>query len=107
VPLLLGYESVAGLYMVWVGARGGLEHDDISEVRSVPKDVTLGTPPVGLSATRYWGGGVLGLAVGFRHVHVAMELDAAYTSITGQYNGTHASVTGVALAPATALWWRF
>jgi hypothetical protein len=107
VPVLLGYESDAGLYMVWVGARAGWEHVDVSEVRSEPKDVTLGTPPVGLSATRLWGGGLLGLAVGFRHVHVAMELDAAYTSITGEYNQTHASVSGVSLAPATALWWRF
>jgi hypothetical protein len=62
---------------------------------------------VGLSATRYWGGGLLGLAVGFRHVHVAMELDAAYMTISGDYNQTHASLSGLSLAPATALWWRF
>jgi hypothetical protein len=107
VPVLVGYESDGGLYMLWVGARGGWEHVDISEVRSEPKEVTLGTPPIGLSATRFWGGGLLGLAVGFRHVHVAMEVDASYATVSGDYNQVHAQVAGLTLAPATALWWRF
>ena len=107
VPVMVGYESDGDLYMLWLGARSGWEHVDISEVRSVPKAVTLGTPPVGLSATRFWGGGLLGLAVGFRHVHVAMEVDASYATVTGEYNQVHAQVAGLTLAPATALWWRF
>lgn len=107
VPFLVGYASDADLYMVWLGARGGWESIDISEVRSEPKAVTLGTPPIALSATRFWGGGLLGLAVGFRHVHVAMELDVCYASVTGDYNQTHAQVSGLSLAPATAVWWRF
>ncbi|HEY6463808.1 MAG TPA: hypothetical protein VIY73_26745 [Polyangiaceae bacterium] len=107
VPLLVGYQSTGDIYMVWLGARGGGEHVDISDVTSEPKAVTLGSPPVGLSATRYWGGGLLGFAVGFRHVHVALELDASYATITGTYAGTSATVAGVTLAPATALWWDF
>jgi hypothetical protein len=107
VPILIGYASDADLYMVWIGARGGWEHIDISEVRSEPKAVTLGTPPISLSAARFWGGGLLGLAVGFRHVHVAMEMDVCYASITGDYNNTHTQISGLTLAPATALWWRF
>jgi hypothetical protein len=107
VPVLVGYESDGDLYMLWMGARGGWEHVDISEVRSEPKDVTFGTPPIALSATRFWGGGLLGFAVGFRHVHVAMELDVSYATISGDYNQTHTTVSGLTLAPATALWWRF
>lgn len=107
VPLLIGYESPGGLYMFWVGARGGGEHVDISDVTSEPKAVTLGSPPISLSATRFWGGGLVGLAVGFRHIHVALELDAAYARISGSYNDTNATVAGVTLAPATALWWQF
>jgi hypothetical protein len=107
VPALVGYESDAGLYMLWFGVRGGGEHVEISDVTSVPKAQTLGTPPIDLSATRFWGGGLLGFAVGFRHIHVAFEIDAAYATISGDYNQTHVSVTGVSLAPATALWWRF
>ncbi|MGD0529685.1 MAG: hypothetical protein ABSE49_31400 [Polyangiaceae bacterium] len=107
VPLLVGYESDGGLYMLWLGARGGGEHVDISDVTSEPKAVTLGSPPISLSATRFWGGGLLGFAVGFRHLHVAFELDVAYETISGSYNETPATVAGLTVAPATALWWQF
>jgi hypothetical protein len=107
VPLLVGYESDGGLYMLWLGARGGWEHVDISDVTSEPKSVVLGSQPIGLSATRFWGGGLLGLAVGFRHVHVAVELDVSYATVRGNYGNTQATVEGVTLAPGTALWWRF
>jgi hypothetical protein len=107
VPLLIGYRSAAGLYMIWFGVRGGWEHDQIAEVTSEPKAVTLGIPPVGLTADRYWGGGVLGVAMGFRHVHVALELDAQVEYVTGQFGGTSASVTGASIVPATALWLEF
>ncbi len=107
VPLLIGYQSASDLYQVWAGGRAGWEHVDISNVSSEPKGVALGTAPASLSATRYWGGALLGFAVGFRHVHVAMELDAAYATISGTYNGTSASIAGLSLSPATALWWDF
>jgi hypothetical protein len=107
VPLLLGFESDGGLYMLWVGARGGWEQISINDVTSEPKTVVLGSPPIPLDATRFWGGGLVGFAVGFRHVHVAFELDASYMTVTGDYGGTHATVDGLVLAPGTALWWRF
>ncbi len=107
VPFLLGYQSDGDLYMVWVGTRAGWEHVDISDVTSEPESVPLGTPPVSLSATRFWAGGLLGLAVGFRHVHVAIELDVSYASIQGDYNQTHVLVDGLTLAPSAALWWEF
>jgi hypothetical protein len=107
VPLLMGYRSTGGLYMVWFGVRGGWEHDAIAEVTSETKAVTLGVPPVGLTADRYWGGGVLGAATGFRHVHVALELDAQVEYVTGQFGGTSSSVTGAAIVPSTAVWFEF
>jgi hypothetical protein len=107
LPLLIGYESAGGLVSAWAGVRGGYESVAISQVLSEPKTVTLGTPPVSLSADRTWGGGLIGVAVGFRHVHVAMELDAAYAYISGSYNATSVTVQGVSLAPAAALWWDF
>ena len=107
LPVLVGYESAGGLVSAWAGVRGGYESVTISEVTSEPKAVTLGMPPVSLSAERTWGGGLVGVAVGFRHVHVAMELDAAYAYIQGTYNATTVSIAGVTLAPATALWWDF
>jgi hypothetical protein len=107
VPFLVGYQSDGDLYMVWAGARAGWEHVDISNLTSVPNGVALGPTPFSLSATRFWGGGLLGLAVGFRHVHVAMELDASYATIDGQFGTAHATVAGVTVAPSTALWWDF
>ncbi len=107
VPVLIGYQSDGDLYMIWLGARAGWEHVNIDDLTSEPGSGQFGTPPISLSGTRFWGGGLLGAAVGFRHVHVAMELDVSYASLTGDYNQTHARVAGISLTPASALWWRF
>ena len=107
VPLLVGWRSDAGLYHLWAGARAGFEHDAIDQLTSEPKSVTIGTPPISLAATRYYGGGLVGFAVGFRHIHVALELDVAYQNAVGDYNATHVTISGVAISPATALWWTF
>jgi len=107
VPLLVGWESDAGLYRAWAGVRAGFEHDDIDSLTSEPKNVTIGTPPIRLSATRLWGGGLVGIGTGFRHLHVAVELDVAYASTVGEYNETRVVVRGLSLCPATALWWTF
>jgi hypothetical protein len=107
VPVLLGYASEGDLYLLWIGGRAGWEHIDISEVRSEPKAVTFGEPPIPLSATRVWGGGLVGFAIGFRHLHVAMELDVSYANVTGDYGDTHAQLAGWTVSPATAAWWRF
>jgi hypothetical protein len=107
VPVLVGYESDGDLYMLWAGARAGWEHVNIDDVTSEPGSGQLGPTPISLAATRFWAGGLVGAAVGFRHVHVAMEFDASYASISGDFNSAHAHVAGVSLTPATALWWQF
>jgi hypothetical protein len=99
VPLLFGWQSDAGLYKLWVGARAGFEYDAISALtsESVPS----------VSATRYYGGGLAGIAAGFRHLHVALEIDFAYQTITGSFNGTEVTVSGLSAAPAGAMWVTF
>lgn len=82
LPLLLGVEG-AGLLELWVGPHVGLEHAS----SNAQGDAT------GLSA-----GGVIGLGVGFRHVHVLTELSAAYEHWSGD-----TTRDGVALTPAFAL----
>jgi hypothetical protein len=106
-PLLVGYASDGDLYMVWLGGRGGWEHVDIGQLGRVPAAPMVVSPPTSLSATRLWGGGLFGLAVGFRHVHVAMEIDVSYASVTGDYGASSARVAGLTLAPASSLWWDF
>lgn len=105
IPILVGFRSNGGLYQAWVGARGGAEHDIVSSLTSEPDDAVPG--PDRLEATRVWGGGVIGFATGFRHIHVAIELDAAYQSVTGTYRGADTTVKGFTLSPASALWWSF
>lgn len=107
VPVLIGWESSGGLYKLWAGLRGGFEYDAISNVSTEPKAIPLGGAPISLSATRYYGAGVVGMAAGFRHIHVALELDTAYQLVDGSYNQTNVKVSGVSLAPATAIWWDF
>jgi hypothetical protein len=107
VPVLLGYQSDGELYVLWIGVRGGGEHVEISDLSSEPGGVTLGTPPLSLSATRFWAGGLLGVALGFRHIHVAMEMDVSYATIEGDFSQTHTQVAGLTLGPSTALWWNF
>lgn len=107
VPVLGGWQSDNGLYMAWLGARAGFERDVIENVTTEPKSVTIGAPPIRLDATRWYGGPVLGIATGFRRVHVAVELGATYNVVSGTYNDTDVSVSGLSLTPATALWWTF
>ncbi len=107
LPVLIGWESAGGLYSIWFGPRGGFEHISVEAVTSEPKAVTLGASPVQLEATRGYGGGVVGLATGFNHVHVAIEAGLSYQLVTGSYNANDVTVHGFSITPATALWWSF
>jgi len=105
VPLLAGWESPGGIYKLWFGGRGGFEHINIERLTTEPKEGVGG--PIGLDANRFFGGGVVGMATGFNHVHVALEASVSYQVVTGTYNQTNATVRGITIAPATALWWTF
>ncbi|MFO0668699.1 MAG: hypothetical protein U0235_03580 [Polyangiaceae bacterium] len=106
IPILVGWESVAGLYRAWAGARAGIEHVSLENATSDPRpgQAALAMP---LDADRIWGGFVIGAAVGFRTVHVALELDGAYQSVRGSFAGMKTDVAGFSLSPATALTWDF
>ncbi|MFO0638338.1 MAG: hypothetical protein U0183_03940 [Polyangiaceae bacterium] len=106
VPLLVGWQSQGGLYRVWGGARGGFERDSVGRLSSEPRDPVPGAP-LTLDATRFYAGGVFGLATGLRHVHVALELQVAYQTASGTFNGSSVSVSGLSVSPATALLWSF
>jgi len=84
----------------------GWEHDEISTLTSEPRPDLPGGP-INLSATRFYGGAVAGIAGGFRHVHAAVEVDLAYQTISGTFNATQVTVTGLSVAPACAAWWSF
>ena len=95
---------LAGL---WFGARGGFERDIVETLSSEPKTTVIGNPAIRLEANRAWGGALLGIATGFNHVHVALEISAYYQVVSGSYNDTNVTVKGLTVQPATALWWTF
>lgn len=107
LPVLVGWQSLGGLYTVWFGPRGGFEHVTIEALTSEPKDAAIGGGPIHLDATQFYAGGVFGFATGFRHVHVALEASVVYAVVSGTYNANDVTVRGFAITPATALWWTF
>lgn len=107
IPLLAGWESAGGIYKIWFGARGGFERDIVETLSSEPKTTVIGNPAIRLEANRAWGGALLGIATGFNHVHVALEISAYYQVVSGSYNDTNVTVKGLTVQPATALWWTF
>jgi hypothetical protein len=86
VPVLVGLRSTGGLYSFWFGPRGGFDilsaHSVLSGPPSMPTayDVTGKHFYVGLTA---------GMRVGFRHVHLALEINAAYHHADGAFTTHH------------------
>jgi len=110
IPILIGWESRARIFMAWAGIRGGFDHAGISDTSGTEYPGPASAPyagPTELNANRFYGGGLVGAAAGFRHVHVALEFDAAYQTVSGRFFTTNASVSGVSLSPGAALWIDF
>jgi len=107
IPLLAGWESAGGIYKTWFGVRGGFERYIVETLSSEPKTTVIGNPAIRLEANRAWGGALFGVATGFNHVHVALEISAYYQVVSGSYNDTNVTVKGLTVQPATALWWTF
>ena len=105
VPLLIGWRSASDIYSVWFGPRAGFE--------VVGGRLQIGeggaASSLGVDARHYYGMLVAGARVGFRHVHVAIELDAAYHHVDGTFTGkgaagtTSTNVQQITLTPAGAL----
>jgi hypothetical protein len=106
VPVLFGWRSAASLYQIWGGLRAGFDHYAIEPRSTEP---VTGAPdlPGRLSANRVFAGGVVGIALGFRFIHVALELDAQFESVWGTFGGVSGAVQGATLVPASALWIDF
>lgn len=94
VPLTLAFD-VAGILEAWLGARFALDR-----VEGVLADSAMNAPS---SAWGVRGGGVVGIALGFRRVHVLAELavDGEWWSVASA--GASLERAGVALTPALAV----
>lgn len=111
VPIIVGWRSTASVVQVWAGARGGVErlYGDV-RLEDVP------APAASVTATRWWGGGLVGAAVGLPPLIVAVELDVAYHGVSGSAEMPEPggvppprpiSVSGLTVAPAGAIIGKF
>jgi hypothetical protein len=107
VPVLLGVRSTGDLYALWFGPRVGFE---ILSGRLQPDPTSLAD----VQAKHFYAGLTAGARVGFRHVHLALELNASYHYADGSFGApatattaagpvTSTSVQQLSLTPAGAL----
>jgi len=94
LPLLLVLDA-SSLVELWVGPRVRIER--------VWAEIGPGDAPVDGAATGIGLGGVIGVAVGFRHLHALAELSAAWERWSGTFDGDAALASGVVLTPAFGL----
>ncbi len=108
LPVVVGYRSGADVVMLWAGLRAGFERDTFDLVLVEAPDEQFGTSG---EAMRYWGGGLLGFAIGLAPIQVRVEIDAAYESAHGNLltggGELAADVGGVSLTPAMAISAKF
>lgn len=102
-PLLVGYRSQSGIVSVWMGPRFGFERIGAEARLAVESPAKVGD----FSLERVYYGGVFGMAIGFRHLYGAIELDASRQSFSGEFLGSELSATAFTLAPAAALVAKF
>jgi hypothetical protein len=103
LPIMVGWRSDASLVQAWAGVRAGFEAIDgkLNVEPVAPTDPS----EFPFDAQRYWGAGLVGLAVGVEPIRVAVELDAAYFDISGSTEALEGRFgrSGWALTPGGAL----
>jgi hypothetical protein len=105
VPVILGVTSTADIYSLWGGVRGGFELLRGSIARPSPFSDTPFDQGVedAFSGRHFHAGFVAGLRVGFRHVHVALEVDGAYHFASGAIGDRQVRIEQLSLTPGGAL----
>jgi hypothetical protein len=94
VPLLFGYRSAGDILSLWIGPRAGFE--------LFSGQYQLGdTGFYNAQGRHFYATLVAGVRLGFRHVHVAIELDGGYHAATGTFKATTASGTPTGASTST------
>lgn len=98
VPILVGVASRGDLYAVWAGPRAGYEV--LGGQLAAP---TPGTDSA-IDVEHFQAGAVVGGRAGFRYVHAAIEVSAAYHRATGRVGASEkTTLEQFAVTPAAAL----
>jgi hypothetical protein len=119
LPVVAGWRSSASVVSVWAGARAGFERvfGELPVLTPPPPDPKIVPLPLfaDVGGSRFWAGGLVGFAIGIKPIWVAVELDAAYQSMTanatfpaesgppGSPLERKSSMNGVTLAPTGAI----
>ncbi len=106
IPILIGWKSTAELYSVWAGPRVGFEILSGSALES--EILQGGRTDVFLpfEGKHFYVGGLVGTKVGFRNLHVALEVDVLYHFGDGTFGESQeheASVQQLTISPGSAL----
>ncbi len=110
IPVLVGWRSSPAVVQAWAGARVGMER------ARAAFPLTTGTDSASVTGTRWYGGGLVGFAVGLEPVWAAFELEAAYQTVqvgadfpggSGTPGHRDATLSAVTIVPAGALVGRF
>jgi hypothetical protein len=96
IPLLIGVRSVNDVFAFWFGPRGGFD------ILSGGLQLGEGAPEFDVSARHFYAGLTTGMRVGFRHVHVALEINAAYHYVDGTFRPSAPATASMPAAPATS-----
>lgn len=98
VPVLFGFRSASDLYAFWFGPRVGLEllSGHVADPGGAPGLVDA-------RGRHLFAGLVLGVRAGFRHVHAALEVSAAYHRADGTVGSAELHLDQVSLTPGGAL----
>ncbi len=103
IPLIFGWSSTADLYSIWFGPRVGFE---ILGGRALASEFSVGgssTQFTKLAGQHLYFGGLVGMQVGFRYFHAAIELDGAYHLAHGTFGDVDATAHDFAITPSGAL----
>lgn len=103
VPILLGYRSGSGILSLWGGVRGGYERLGGTLCRNTGAECVRED----LRGSHVAVGGLVGLALGFRRIHVLLEVDGAYEHVDATWGGLGAKMNGFSVAPAGMFVFRF
>jgi hypothetical protein len=114
LPVLIGVRSTGDLFAFWFGPRAGFE---IVSGQIQLSNFAGGAPLFDVDGKHFYAGLTAGMRAGFRHIHLALELNAAYHTADGTFRPTmlgggvgaalpassSSSVQQLSLTPAGAL----
>jgi hypothetical protein len=111
LPILIGWRSAADIFSFWFGPRAGFE---VFTGQVQMSDFGGGNPRFDVTGHQFYAGLTAGARVGFRHVHLAIEVNASYHAANGSFTlavpdpgvssgATPGAVQQLSITPAGAL----